>query len=120
MTIEDVNNLMLDYTAAAHAAITDWADIKVRGYLKEHPDIVEQSVAYLEVMLAELRKQIAVERADNRWAGPLPADAALEDFIDRATDYAEHSCNCEWCLCCEPAGVGDEPIVWTVGPRPAA
>ncbi|MCX5176758.1 hypothetical protein [Streptomyces virginiae] len=111
MTIEDVNSRMLDYTAAAGAAITDWSDVRVRGYLKEHPDIVEESVARLEGMLAEVRAQIAVERADNRWGGPLPEGAAVEDFIERAIDYAEHSCDCEWCLCCEPAGFGDEPIV---------
>lgn len=111
MAIEDVNNRMLEYTAAAHASITDWSDTRVRGYLKEHPDIVEQSVARLEGMLVEVRQQIAIERADNRWGGPLPEGAALEHYVENVNAYAEHSCDCEWCLCCEPAGVGDEPIV---------
>lgn len=121
MTIEDVNNRMLEYTAAASAAITHWSDTRVRGYLKEHPDIVEQSVARLEGMLAEVRSRIAAERADNLWSGPLPDGAALEEYVDLVNAYAEHSCNCEWCLCCEPVGASDEPIVWTIpAPDPAA
>lgn len=120
MTIEDVNNKMLELSAAAGDAITHWSDTRVRGYLKEHPDIVEQSVTRLEQMLAEVRQQIAIERADNRWGGALPEDAALEHYVENVNAYTEHSCNCEWCLCCEPAGIGDEPIVWTFDPPSAA
>lgn len=119
MTIEDVNNKMLELTAAAHTAITDWSDIRVRGYLKDHPDIVEQSVTRLERMLAGLRAQIAVERADNRWGGPLPDGAAAEQYDEGVREFAEHRCNCDWCLRAEPAS-HDEPLVFTFDPRPAA
>lgn len=120
MTIEDVNNKMLELSAAASGAITHWSDVRVRGYLKEHPDIVEQSVTRLERMLAEVRNRIAVERARDLWNGPLPEGAAAEHFTECVTAFVEHSCNCDWCLCREPAGLGDEPIVWTFDPRPAA
>ncbi|MFI8499415.1 hypothetical protein ACIGFK_13100 [Streptomyces sp. NPDC085524] len=111
MTIRDIDNKMFELSAAASDAITHWADTQIRGYLKEHPDIVEESVRRLERMIGGIRAQIAAERADNRWNGPLLEGAAADHFAELATDYAEHSCDCEWCLCCAPAGVGDGPIV---------
>lgn len=113
MRHEDVSNKMLELTAAAHAAITDWSDTQIRGYLKEHPDIVEESVRRLERMIGGLRAQIAAERADNRWNGPLPEGAAAEQYDEGAQEFAEHRCNCGWCLRAEPAGHNDEPLVYT-------
>ncbi|GAA3268017.1 hypothetical protein GCM10010493_50490 [Streptomyces lavendulae subsp. grasserius] len=100
---------MHDLTVAAHRLVSDWADVRVRGYLKWHPDLVAYRLELLEKALAEIRKTVETERADNRWDGPL-ADCDA-DFNSEAMDFVEHSCDCEWCLCCEPAGVGDEPIV---------
>ncbi|MEU6397834.1 hypothetical protein ABZ867_12740 [Streptomyces cinnamoneus] len=103
---------MFDLTVAAHQLITDWSDVRVRGYLKEHPDIVEFRLTLLEEALAAVRKAVETERADNRWGGPLEdADA---DFNTEAMDFIEHSCDCEWCLGCRPASTGDEPIVITL------
>lgn len=116
MTIEDINNRMLELSAAASDAITHWSDVRVRGYLKEHPDLVEQSVDRLEHMLAVVRHRIAVERARDLWNGPLPDGVAVDHFAEMATAFAEHSCDCEWCLCARPAGVGDEPIYITLDP----
>ncbi|MFD4740576.1 hypothetical protein ACFWNQ_24910 [Streptomyces virginiae] len=116
MTIEDTNRHMLDLTAAAHTAITDWSDIRVRGYLKEHPDLVEQNVTRLEDMLATIRQRIAAERADNLWGGPLPEGAATQQYAEGTQEFAKHRCNCGWCLRAEPADI-DEPIVWTFPAR---
>ncbi|MFF1341089.1 hypothetical protein ACFVYT_24750 [Streptomyces sp. NPDC058290] len=114
----DIDVHMHDLTAAAHALITDWSDVQVRGCLKEHPDIVDYRLAMVEKALREIRTKVEAERAANLWGGRVLDPET--DFNTAAMDYAEHSCNCEWCLCCEPAGVGDEPIVWTVDPRPGA
>ncbi|MEV6580211.1 hypothetical protein AB0M92_18835 [Streptomyces sp. NPDC051582] len=115
--MSDIDIHMHDLTAAAHMLVTDWADVQVRGYLKEHPDIVEYRLGMAEKALREIRAKVEAELAANLWPGRV-ADPDL-DFNTAATDYAEHSCNCEWCLCCAPAGVGDEPIVWTTD-APAA
>ncbi|MFJ3923057.1 hypothetical protein [Streptomyces sp. NPDC090022] len=106
--MSDIDIHMHDLTTAAHLLITDWADTQVRGYLKWHPDIVDHRLTLLEEALAAVRKAVEAERADNRWGGPL-ADADA-DFNTEAMEYAEHSCDCEWCLCGAPAGSG-EPIV---------
>ncbi|MFJ8208153.1 hypothetical protein [Streptomyces sp. NPDC096033] len=116
MTVEDVNNRMLELSAAASDAITHWSDTRVRGYLKEHPDIVEESVVRLEQMLAEVRQRIAVERARDLWGGPLLEGAAADHFANLATAFAEHSCDCEWCLRCRPARVGDDLLVISFDP----
>lgn len=115
MTIDDIETQMINLTTAAHTAITDWSDTQVRGYLKEHPDIVEQSVTPLERMLTTLRERIAAERANNQWGGPLPEGADTHDFAERTTSFAEHTCNCDWCLCSAPANRGnDEPRIFTI------
>ncbi|MFK0045478.1 hypothetical protein ACIQU4_15395 [Streptomyces sp. NPDC090741] len=107
--MNDTSLHMHDLTVAAHQLIADWSDLQVRGHLVWHPDLVAHRLELLEEALATVRKAVETERADNRWDGPLEdADA---DFNTEAMDFVEHSCNCEWCLCCEPAGVGDGPIV---------
>lgn len=111
--MDDTSLEMHDLTAAAHMLITDWADVQVRGYLKEHPDIVENRLERLERALERIRLKVDAERAANVWPGRV-AEPDL-DFNTAAMDFAEHSCNCEWCLCCAPATRGDdEPLVFTV------
>ncbi|MFK0222168.1 hypothetical protein ACIQWN_28760 [Streptomyces vinaceus] len=106
--MEDTSLHMHDLTVAAHQLITDWSDVQVRGHLVWHPDLVAYRLELLENALAEIRKAVETERADDQYAPLADCDA---DFNTEAMDFVEHSCNCEWCLCCEPAGVGDEPIV---------
>ncbi|MFE3583729.1 zinc finger domain-containing protein [Streptomyces vinaceus] len=109
--MEDTSLHMHDLTVAAHQLIDDWADIQVRGHLKLHPDLVAYRLDLLEKALRQIREAVDAERADNRWGGPLPADEVDLDFNGDVMDFSEHSCDCEFCLCCTPAGFGDEPIV---------
>lgn len=115
--MNDIDLAMHDLTAAAHMLITDWADVQVRGYLKEHPDIVENRLERLERALERIRLKVDAERAANTW--PWRVEEPDLDFNTAAMDFAEHTCNCEWCLCAEPAGT-DEPLVFTFDSRPAA
>jgi hypothetical protein len=92
-----IDQQMCGLTVAAGHLITDWSDVRVRGYLKEHPDLVEHRLKLLEAALATVRSQVEAERAAGSWGGPL--DEPLErDFRDSVRDFVAHSCDCEWCL----------------------
>lgn len=90
------NNTMLSLQVAAARAIEDWSDIRVRGYLKEHPDAVAHRVELLAEMVEELRAAVAQDRQ----AGQCPplGDAAAEEHMDEVAEFAAHTCGCGYCL----------------------
>ena len=94
---ETINDSMKSLTVAATAAIEDYADVLVRGYLKEHPASVLYRLSLLEEITQTVRARAELELRDGRWDGGDPFDPAYE-HRQRVAEYAEHACNCEWCL----------------------
>jgi hypothetical protein len=86
-------------TVAASGMITDYSDVRVRGYLKEHPAFVAYRLGLLEHAIAAVRRQAAAE--EMKWgpdeAPPAPAEIDAEHH-ELVAEFAAHSCNCEWCL----------------------
>lgn len=89
-----IDQQMYELTVASGLLIADWSDIRVRGHLTEHPDLVEHRLKLLEAALRTVRHQVESERP---WS-VLPSDSPQEDFDDSVRDFVEHSCDCEWCL----------------------
>ncbi|MBB4931411.1 hypothetical protein F4561_002231 [Lipingzhangella halophila] len=98
-----INDEMDALAVAAHGAITDFSDVNVRGYLKEHPDLVEHRLDLLTDMVDHVRATISQERAAGQWA-QLP-ECPRADHIDQAAEYAEHTCCCPYCF-----HGGDNPL----------
>lgn len=101
------NELMDRLTVAASDAISDFADCRDRGYLKEHPDAVLVRLAVLTDMIGTVRAVAARELAAGKW-GNLAADPeAHRTLIDAGIEYGNHTCNCDYCL--HGSIVRDEP-----------
>jgi hypothetical protein len=86
-------------TVAASGAITDYTDVLVRGYLKEHPANVIYRLDLLTTMLAAVRERAHEEIAAGSW-GPDSEQVGLDpdrDHHEMVAEYREHTCNCEWC-----------------------
>ncbi|MFF0052581.1 MULTISPECIES: hypothetical protein [unclassified Streptomyces] len=88
---------MASLQTAGSALVTDLADVRVRGYLKEHPDIVAYGLDQLSAAIEEVRAAVDRERAAGKW-GSLGADVS-EEHDEAAAEYADHSCDCPFCLC---------------------
>ncbi|WP_371484869.1 hypothetical protein [Kitasatospora sp. NBC_00315] len=90
-------NLQMDsLQVAATGLIGDFADITVRGSLKDHPDTVAYRLALVAEMVAELQAAVDAERAGGQWP-TLQADPESAHEEDVAF-YSEHECDCEHCL----------------------
>lgn len=86
-------------TVAASGVITDYTDVMVRGYLKEHTDFVTFRLDILQAVINAVRTQAAAEQLEWRRSdvstGPPDPD---REHHEQVAEYADHSCNCEWCL----------------------
>src|SRR5690606_12521648 len=71
LTAYTVDEAMHSPTIAAQDLIHDWSDTRVRGHLKEHPDLVEHRLNPVTQMTNEIRAVVQRERGDGRWGGPL-------------------------------------------------
>lgn len=91
-----INDRMFSLQIAASGAITDYSDVAVRGYLKEHPDLVVHRLGLLADMIEQVRVAVIRERSAGQW-GALAADPAEEHAAESA-EYAAHSCDCDFCL----------------------
>ncbi|MFJ4637536.1 hypothetical protein ACIP69_18165 [Streptomyces hygroscopicus] len=91
-----INERMASLQIAASGAITDYSDVAVRGYLKEHPDFVVHRLDLLAEMIEQVRTAVIRERNAGQW-GTLAADPAEEHAAETA-DYSAHSCDCDFCL----------------------
>ena len=114
-TADTVSQAMCSLTAAASGAITDYSDVMVRGYLKEHPDIVAHRLDLLAQMIAVIRRRVLVEevswrRADVANGFALPDPAAVH--AESVAEFVSHDGCCAWCLICR--GHADDPVegVW--------
>lgn len=83
---------------AASSAITDYADVLVRGYLKEHPALVAYRLDLLADVIEVVRASVARETANGRWEGCDPFSPA-DEHHQAVAEFAAHTCNCEWCRC---------------------
>ena len=101
-------------TVAALGAITDYSDVTVRGYLKDHPEWVIYRLDVLAWMIATVRAQAEAETAAGTW-GPRAGELGTpeEGHHEEVAAYAAHTCNCEWCL----HAVGGNDSVTGRGPR---
>ncbi|MGW4954560.1 hypothetical protein [Streptomyces parvulus] len=95
--LDDRNRWMASLPTAASALVTDLADVRVRGYLKEHPDVVAHALDQITAAVEEVRAVVDRERAAGKW-GPLEADVAAE-HDEAAAEFADHSCDCPFCIC---------------------
>ena len=91
-----INERMFSLQIAASGAITDYSDVAVRGYLKEHPDLIVHRLDLLADMIEQVRTAVIRERNAGQW-GALAADPAAEHAVETA-EYAKHSCDCDYCL----------------------
>jgi hypothetical protein len=82
---------------ATSALVADLADVRVRGYLKEHPDVVAYGLDQVAAAVEEVRAIVNRERAAGKW-GPLEGDVAAE-HDEAAAAFADHACDCPFCLC---------------------
>jgi len=84
------------FTVAASCVMTDYGDVLVRGYLKQHPAVVAYRLDVLADVMQVVRNQVARELAQDDLPSCDPADAA-NDHHEEVAEYAAHTCNCEWC-----------------------
>jgi hypothetical protein len=92
---ETVNARMDCFQVAADGAITDYADVLIRGHLKEHPALVAYRLDVLAAMIEQVRAQATWELAERSAWGPA-GDPAAEHHAAVA-EFTEHTCNCDWC-----------------------
>jgi hypothetical protein len=94
---------MFCLTVAAHGAIVDWSDLKVRGYLKEHPALTAYRLDALELMIARVREALSAEeirwRRDQVANGWTPPDPDAEHH-QQVAEFAAHAGCCPYCLIC--------------------
>jgi hypothetical protein len=77
-----IDDLIDSLTVAASNLITDWSDIIVRGYLKDHPNDVAYCLGLVADMLDVVRAAVSREQADSKW-GPRNGDpaAGLDELV---------------------------------------
>ncbi|MFF2549207.1 hypothetical protein ACFVUY_42530 [Kitasatospora sp. NPDC058063] len=94
--MSSVNVQMDSLQVAATGLITDFGDLVVRGYLKDHPDIVAHRLGLVAELVAKVQAAVDAERAGGQWPALQvdPADGHDED----TAFYCEHECNCEYCF----------------------
>ncbi|MFE7566887.1 hypothetical protein ACFU76_07965 [Streptomyces sp. NPDC057539] len=91
-----INDDMASLQTAATAAIADFADVTVRGYLKEHPDLVVHRLDLLASMIERVRIAVIRDRA----ASPCPPHPCVAaEHAEMVAEYTEHTCDCDFCLC---------------------
>ncbi len=121
-TADTVNEAMCSLTAAASGAITDYSDVMVRGYLKEHPAVVAHRLDLLAQMIAVVRGRVRAEelswrRDDVAHGFPLPDPAAIH--AEWVAEFTSHDGCCPWCLICrghiDDPGEGDFGELWLAG-----
>lgn len=111
--MNEINRQMERLTVAAHATITDYADTRVRGHLREHPDLVAHRLDELTNMIQTVRETVERERATGQWEALDTAPAAQLD--NETAEYGNHVCDCPHCL--RAAGGEDPaPVVFTAHP----
>lgn len=101
-TTVSIDDTITCLEVAASSAITDYADVLVRGYLKEHPAGVLFRIGQLEDMTAAVRAAAERELADGKWDVPAPFDP-VDEHEEAVAGYAAHTCDCEWCRRGRPA-----------------
>jgi hypothetical protein len=84
-------------TIATGGMLTDYADILVRGYLKEHPALVAYRLDVITAVIEIVRQQVDHELATKPDWGPCGTAEAAADHLERVAEYVEHTCTCEWC-----------------------
>jgi len=99
MDARAIGQAMNCLTVAASGAITDYADILVRGYLKENPATVVYRLGLLSHAIATVRAAADRETASGVWGPPgaqlgSPGGAHHQDV----SEFAAHTSNCPWCL----------------------
>lgn len=115
--VTDVDDAMFCLTVAAHGAITDHADVLVRGCLKEHPALVGYRLDLLEQMIATVRERCQAEelewRRDEVAGGWQLPDPAAEHHAEVA-EFRRHTGCCDWCLGCtghdDESSLGQEAL----------
>jgi hypothetical protein len=85
-----------EFTVACQQLIETIGDLRVRGFIKEHPEYIEHSAGLVAVMLVEIRGGLARERAAAEFP-PLPDGLAASVHAERTADFGQHRCNCGWC-----------------------
>lgn len=101
----------LDYlTVATKALVTHFGDVAVRGYIKEHPDSIDHVLDIVSAAVEKVRAAVAADRATGTFP-PLPREEVIGEHVDMVVEYAEHSCDCEFCLHMKVRGDTGEPII---------
>ncbi|NUV60655.1 hypothetical protein [Streptomyces sp. CAI-85] len=95
-----IDYLMGRFLTACNAIASDYADTRIRGYLKTHPDAISVFLNEVERVAAEVRAQVTREQESAQWIakGWDPKARGLEELTQSAAEYAEHTCSCEYCL----------------------
>lgn len=93
---DELAETMDSLTVAADGIITDYSDLWVRGYLKEHPVSALYRVSALEDVIQLVRARAELELQSGEWDGSLPFDAD-DDHQALVTQFTAHTCNCDWC-----------------------
>lgn len=97
MSIEEVENAMASLTVAASDTIGNYADTRVRGYLKEHPDIIEHRLDLLTLMIDQVHAAVAREREAHQFP-PIERSELDSAHAKYVTEYEAHTCTCGYCL----------------------
>lgn len=98
LTAYTVDEAMHSLTIAAQDLIHDWSDTRVRGHLKEPPDLVEHRLNLVTQMTDWVRAVVQRERGDGRWGGPLEDIDPAEEHAEEVAEHMDHECDCPYCL----------------------
>jgi hypothetical protein len=93
------------FTVTAHAVINDYMDTRVRGYLKEHPDLIAYRLSELQHVLDTVRQMVDQERAAGKWGDAISVLDAAGELRDETEWFLGHRCDCDHCV----RGVPTEP-----------
>jgi hypothetical protein len=110
VSAEPVDQAMYCLTVAASGLVTDYSDVRCRGYLKDHPDEVAYRLDLVEHAIAAVRAKVVAEhikwrREQVQGGMPLPdPDGIAASHHKQVADFVAHRCDCVYCL-----GPGADP-----------
>ncbi len=86
------------FLLAAQAVIGDYMDVRVRGYLKDHPDAVAYYLGELQHALDTVRQAAERERAAGKWGAPVSVLDTCEEAREETEKFLTHRCDCDYCI----------------------
>ncbi|MBE4790704.1 hypothetical protein HW846_46530 [Streptomyces sp. NE06-02F] len=97
-TTDGLDFAQAHFLVAAHAVIDDYMDVRVRGHLKDHPDVVAYRLSELQHVIDNVRQVVDRERAAGKWGEAIGVLDAAGDLRDATEWFLGHRCDCDHCI----------------------